>query len=171
VTCLAVVGVDLLLGVLVAVGLSIVLTLARVARPHDAILGEGAGLDGWIDVDDDRATTLPGLLVYRFDAPLFFANAEWFRERVAVALDHNPGEERTVVIDLEGVGSIDATAVEHLSELVAELRADDVVVAVARPNQRVLDTLTRSGLVDELGADAVFPTINAAVADHRRRHR
>ncbi len=93
VTCMAVIGVDLLTGVLVAVGLSLLLTLARVARPHDAILGAGAGLDGWISIDDERAHVLPGLLVYRFDGPLFFANGEYFLERVRVALDTNPGEE------------------------------------------------------------------------------
>ena len=74
VTALAVITTDLLTGVLLAVALSAVITLGRVARPHDAILGEGAGLDGWIDVADERARTLPGLLVYRFDVPLFFAN-------------------------------------------------------------------------------------------------
>lgn len=169
VTCAAVVGVDLLLGVVVAVGLSMGLTLARVARPHDAVLGEAAGLDGWIDVEDERASPLPGLLVYRFDAPLFFANAEHFRDRIVLALDRNPGVEQTVVLDLEGIGSVDATAVGHLSELFVELRERGADVAIARPNQRVLDTFERAGLLDDLGADAVFPTINAAVAAHRRR--
>lgn len=169
VTCAAVVGVDLLLGVIVAVALSLGLTLARVARPHDAVLGEAAGLDGWIDVDDERATTLPGLLVYRFDAPLFFANAGHFGDRITLALDRNPGVEQTVVIDLEGIGSVDATAAEHLAELFAQLRGRGARVAVARPNQRVLSIFERAGLVAELGDDAIFPTINAAVADHLRR--
>jgi MFS superfamily sulfate permease-like transporter len=169
VTCLAVIGVDLLTGVLVAVGLSILLTLARAARPHDAILGAGAGLDGWISVDDERALPMPGLLVYRFDGPLFFANGEFFKERVHQALELNPGDENSVVLDLEGVGSIDTTAVDHLAVLIDELERDGLVVSFARPNQKVLEFLERAGIVDHVGAERVFPTINAAVSDHRRR--
>jgi high affinity sulfate transporter 1 len=167
VTCVAVVGTDLLFGVLLAVALSLLITVARVARPHDAILGEGAGLDGWIDVDDDRAIVEPGLLVYRFDAPLFFANGEHFRERVRRAIELNPGEESMVVLDLEGVGSIDSTAVDHVAELLDELGAAGVVVGVARANDRVLDVMGRAGLLDALGADRVYPTINAAVGAYR----
>jgi SulP family sulfate permease len=166
---LAVVGVDLLTGVLVAVGLSLLLTLARVARPHDAILGAGAGLDGWISIDDERAQVLPGLLVYRFDGPLFFANGEYFIERVREAIETNPGDESSVVLDMEGIGSIDTTAVEHLADLVDELEAGGIVVSFARANSKVLDLLTRAGIIAEIGSDRVFPTINAAVDDHRRR--
>jgi SulP family sulfate permease len=169
VTCLAVIGVDLLTGVLVAVGLSMLLTLGRVARPHDAILGQGEGLDGWIDVDDERARLLPGLLVYRFDAPLFFGNGEYFRERVQGAIETNPGDEVSVVLDLEGIGSIDTTAVDHLAELVTDLEAGGIVVSLARGKRKVLDLLTRDGMIDRLGPGRVFPTINAAVEDHRRR--
>lgn len=169
VTCLAVIGVDLLTGVLVAVGLSMLLTLGRVARPHDAILGEGAGLDGWIELDDERATPLSGLLVYRFDGPLFFANGEYFLERVRLAISTNPGDETSVVLDMEGIGSIDTTAVDHLAELITELAGDGIVVSLARANTPVLGLLDRAGLIDRLGPDRVFPTINAAVEDHRRR--
>jgi high affinity sulfate transporter 1 len=169
VTCIAVIGVDLLTGVLVAVGLSLLLTLARVARPHDAILGAGAGLDGWISIEDERAHVLPGLLVYRFDGPLFFANGEYFVERVQVAIDTNPGEETSVVLDMEGIGSIDTTAVEHLADLVDELDAGGIVVSFARANNKVLDLMTRAGIIARIGSDRVFPTINAAVDDHRRR--
>ncbi len=169
VTCLAVIGVDLLTGVLVAVGLSMLLTLGRVARPHDAILGAGAGLDGWIDVDDDRAEPLPGLLVYRFDGPLFFANGEYYRARVRAALDANPGRETTVVLDMEGIGSIDTTAVDHVAGLVDELRARGMAVGFARANHQVLDLLRNAGVIAQLGDDRVFPTINAAVEEHRRR--
>jgi high affinity sulfate transporter 1 len=168
-TCVAVIGIDLLTGVLVAVGLSILLALARMARPHDSILGDGEGLDGWIDLDDERAKPLSGLLVYRFDAPLFFANGEFFVERVRRALEQNPGDETGVVLDMEGVGSIDTTAVDHLTTLFDELSAESVTVSVARANPRVLAALDRAGLSARLGEGRVFPTINAAVADHRAR--
>ena len=143
--------------------------MVRAARPDDAILGEGEGLDGWVAVEDDRASTRPGLLVYRYDAPLFFANAEHFRSRVHVAIGENPGEERTVVLDLEGIGSIDTTAVDHLGLLLDELDELGIDVALARANERVIDVLDRAGLLERIGPDRVFPTINAAVSDFDRR--
>ncbi len=163
ITCLAVISTDLLDGVLFAVGLSLIITVGRVARPSDAILGQGQGLDGWINVEDERADPLPGLLVYRFDAPLFFANGEWFRERLRLALERNPGEERHVVLDFEGVGSIDTTAVDHLDELIDELAAVDLSLSIARANPKVIGVLERSGLADRIGPDNLVPTINAAV--------
>ena len=169
VTCLAVIGIDLLVGVLVAIVLSIAVVVVRAARPDDAILGEGEGLDGWVAIDDDRASTRPGLLVYRYDAPLFFANAEHFRARVHVAIGENPGEERTVVLDLEGIGSIDTTAVDYLGVLLDELDELGIDVALARANERVIDVLDRAGLLERIGPDRVFPTINAAVSDFDRR--
>lgn len=169
VTCLAVIGVDLLTGVLVAVGLSMLLTLGRVARPRDAILGAGAGLDGWIDVDDERAQPIRGLLVYRFDGPLFFANGEYYVTRVRAAIDANAGEETTVVLDMEGIGMVDTTAVDHLSDLIDELENRGMVVGFARANREVLELFANAGLIDRLGSDRMFPTINAAVDDHRRR--
>ncbi len=171
VTCLAVIGTDLLFGVLLAVVLSLLITVARVARPHDAILGAGSGLDGWIDIDDDRAIAEHGLLVYRFDAPLFFANAEHYRERVDHAIELNPGEETMVVLDMEGVGSIDTTAVDQVAELVTDLRGRGLRIAIARANERVLDVFERAGIVDLLGPGNVYPTINAAVAAFRRTDR
>jgi high affinity sulfate transporter 1 len=169
VTGLAVIGVDLLTGVLVAVGLSILLTLGRVARPHDAILGAAEGLDGWINIDDERAKPLPGLLVYRFDGPLFFANGDYYRERVRVALHANPGEEVSVVLDMEGIGSVDTTAMDHLADLVDELQDQGLTISLARANHDVLGRLEDAGLINRLGPDRVFPTINAAVDDHQHR--
>jgi high affinity sulfate transporter 1 len=165
ITCLAVIGIDLLVGVLVAIVLSVGVVVARAARPGDAILGEGEGLDGWVALEDHRATTRPGLLVYRYDAPLFFANAEHFRSRVHAAIGENPGEEQTVVLDLEGIGSIDTTAVDHLSALLDELDELGIDVAIARANERVIGVLDRAGLLERIGPDRVFPTINAAVRD------
>lgn len=169
ITCLAIISTDLLFGVLVALGLSGIVTLQRVARPHDAILGQGEGLDGWIDIHDSRARPEPGLLVYRFDGPLFFGNAEHYRQRLANAIEANPGVEHHVVLDFEGIGSLDATAADHLIELHAELVADGVLLAVARANADVLDIMERSGLADLVGREHLHPTINGAVADFRRR--
>jgi high affinity sulfate transporter 1 len=163
-SALAVMVFDVLIGVLIAVGLSLLVALGRIARPHDAILGDGRDLDGWVDAETHPGVrTLPGLLVYRFDAPLFFANADRYRERLEQLVEENPGEEEWLVLDFEGVGEADTTAIDMLVELVDEHRNAGRVVAVARANQRVLDRLGRAGLPEPAGAVLVFPTINAAV--------
>lgn len=168
---LGVIVFDVLVGVLVAVSLAGIVALGRVARPHDAVLGDAPGLDGWVEVDDyPQATTEPGLLVYRFDAPLFFVNADRFRARVEDVLETNPGAEEWLVLDFEGVGSLDTTALDGLAELVEALRTTGVAqVAVARPNHDVLIRLRRSGLLEPEGPLRSFATINSAVRAFRER--
>ena len=159
---------DVLTGVLIAVALSVVVALGKLARPHDAVLGQGVGLDGWVDAEAyEGSTTLEGLLVYRFDAPLFFANVGWFRQRLRRAMDRNPGAERWVVIDFEGIGSVDATAVEGLCELVDELHEQGVVIGTARANHIVVGQLQRGGVIERIGDDNVHATINRAVQAFR----
>lgn len=154
---------DVLNGVLIAVGASVLLAFARIALPHDAILAHAERLDGWVDADQYGLQPTDGLLVYRFDAPLFFANANRFRERLRLMLEKNPGREEWVVLDFEGIGEVDATALEMLDELVTELSSSSVVLAVARANERALVRLERGGLLEPKGNLRAFPTINAAV--------
>lgn len=172
VTALGVMVFDVLIGVLVAVGLSVVVALSRMARPADAVLGGDADLDGWVPVTQHpQARTLPGLLVYRFDAPLFFINIERFRERLSEVLVDNPGEEEWVVLDFEGVGEVDATAADGLADLAEFLTTQGVaVVGVARANVHASRMLGRSGLLAPDGPYRVFPTINAAVRSFQQRH-
>ena len=170
VAALGVMVLGVLVGVLVAVILSIVVALYRVARPHDAILGDFPGLDGWVEVEAyPEAVTEPGLVVYRFDAPLFFVNADRFRDRVEQALMENPGDEDWLVLDFEGIGALDATAVDALSELIERVSELEVqVVAIARANDSVLDRLRRADLVEPSGPLQTFPTINSAVRAYRQ---
>ncbi|CAN5665207.1 SulP family inorganic anion transporter [soil metagenome] len=170
-TALGVIIFDVLAGVLIAVMLSIVVALQRIARPHDAVLGDLPGVEGWVDVDayPDAATEV-GLVVYRFDAPLFFINTDHFRERVEQVLADNGGKEEWLVIDFEGIGAIDVTAVEVLAELLDRLAEVGVsVVAVARANDYVLSRLQRARLLAPTGTLQVFPTINSAVRAFRDR--
>lgn len=170
-TTLTVMVFDVLIGVLVAVTLSVLVALSRLALPEDSLLGSHADLDGWIDLDQHPdARTVPGLLVYRFDAPLIFLNVERFRSRLTELLERNPGAEEWVVLDCEGVGAIDATALDGLSDLIADLRARGVrVVAVARANERTTNRLARAGLLGPAGPLAHYATINAAVRAFQQR--
>ena len=170
-TALGVMIFDVLTGVLIAVALSAAVALCRIARPSDAVLGGASELDGWVAVDEfPDAHPLPGLLVYRFDAPLFFANADWFRQRVRTALDVNPGPEDWIIFDFDGIGSIDTTAVEMLHDLLAELPGLGIdTIGIARANQQTIDRLDRAGLVEPDGVIRSFATINLAVREFRAR--
>jgi sulfate permease, SulP family len=171
VAALGVIVFDVLVGVVVAVTLAGLVALGRVARPHDAILGDAPGLDGWVEIDDfPQASTEPGLLVYRFDAPLFFVNSDRFRARVEQVLEDNPGAEEWLVLDFEGIGSLDSTALDTLAELVDGLAAAGVTrVAVARPNHDVMTRLRRAGLLEPDGPLTAYATINSAVRAFRER--
>lgn len=169
VTAAGVVLFDVLVGVLVSVVLSVVIAISRMTRPHDAVLGHAAHLDGWVDVAAyPDAVTEEGLVVYRFDAPLLFTNADRYCERVLDALASQPGDERWLVLDFEGIGSIDATAVAALRRLVTDVHREGVeVIALARANHDALDRLGRAGLLQPTGTLVVVPTINAAVRGFR----
>jgi len=164
---------NVLIGVLVAVSLAIIAALGRMARPHDAVLGDYPAVDGWVEVDAyPQAVPEPGLLVYRFDAPLFFLNADRFRTRVEEALEENPGVEEWLVLDFEGVGTLDATALDTLSELLERLARMRIgLVAVARANDDVVSRLRRADLLEPTGPLRNYATINAAVRAYRQHRR
>ncbi len=167
ITFVAIITTDLLLGVLVALVASVLVALFRMSRPHDALLGQADGLGGWIDIADDRARPEPGLLVYRFDAPLFFGNADYYRRRVFEACEEAPGREAHVILDFEGIGSLDTTAADQLVELHGELLNEGIETAVARANKEVVAVMERSGLATVIGPSNIHATINAAVAAYR----
>jgi high affinity sulfate transporter 1 len=156
---------DILYGVMLAVGLSVVEMLSRVARPHDAIQGLVPGLAGMHDIDDyPEARTTPGLVVYRYDSPLFFANAENFRRRALAAVDDQHGGVAWFVLNVEANVEVDITALEAMDELRRDLDARGVVFALARVKRDLLDDLDAFGLTAKIGTDRIFPTLPTAVA-------
>ncbi|MHC5905751.1 SulP family inorganic anion transporter [Streptomyces sp. S6] len=167
--CLAgVLALDILYGVIVAVGLSVAELLSRVARPHDAVEGLVPGVAGMHDVDDyPQARTVPGLLVYRYDSPLFFANAEDFRRRALAAVDEQTGPVRWFVLNAEANVEVDITALDAVDELRRELGRRGVVFAFARVKQDLLADLRAYGLVESVGEERIFPTLPTAVAAYR----
>jgi high affinity sulfate transporter 1 len=155
------------LGVLWGVGIAIALSLLNFIRrawhPHDAVLGRVDNLKGYHDTERyPRARLIPGLVLYRFDAPLFFANADFFRERVR-ALARADGTRR-IVVAAEPITDIDATAGETLRALHDELAADGVELAFAELKDPVRDRLRRYGISELIGDDRFFPTIGVAVS-------
>jgi high affinity sulfate transporter 1 len=163
---------DVLYGVLVAVGLSILDLLRRLARPHDGILGVVPGVAGMHDIDDyPTASTIPGLVVYRYDAPLCFANAENFRQRALAAVDGSPAPVEWFLLNAEANIEVDITAVDALEDLRADLTKRGIVFAMARVKQDLRDQLGPSGLLDRVGEDHVFPTLPTAVQAFGERPR
>ena len=159
-----------LYGVLVAIALSILDLLRRVARPHDAVQGFVPGVAGMHDIDDyPEADQVPGLIVYRYDAPLFFANAENFRERALAAVDASPVPVKWFVLNAEANVEVDLTALDVLEQLRVELASRGIVFAMARVKQDLRDALEAAGLIDKIGEDHIFMTLPTAVEAYRDR--
>jgi sulfate permease, SulP family len=168
VACVGVLAFNLLYGVLVAIGISVAELLIRVARPHDAVLGQVAGLAGMHNVDDyPTARTIPGLVVYRYDAPLFFANAEDFRRRAMVAAE-SESPLRWFVLNVEANVEVDFTALEAVESVRDELTSGGAIFALARAKQDLLARLTSFGLASKIGDDLIFPTLPTAVDAYRQ---
>ncbi len=147
--------------------MSVIDLLWRVARPHDAALGAVPGLQGKHDVDDyPAARENPGLLIYRYDAPLFFANAENFRRRAVEAVDQHEGAVAWFVLNVEAMVEVDITGLDALDAVRSTLTSRGMVFALARVKQDLLDDLEAYGLVDSIGAERLFPTLPTAVASY-----
>ena len=158
---------DVLSGVAVAVGLSALDVLRRAARPHDGVLGYVPGIAGMHDVDDyPEARLVPGLLVYRYDSPLFFANAADVLHRALQATDEMQEESGPVhwfVLNAEANVQIDITAIDALEELRQGLADRGVIFALARVKHALDLDLERAGLLERVGRDRIFPTLPTAV--------
>jgi SulP family sulfate permease len=169
-TTAAVLVFGVLYGVLVAIVLSILDLLRRVARPHDAVQGFVPGIAGMHDIEDyPQANLEPGLLVYRYDAPLFFANADNFRERALIAVNEFPGAVEWFVLNAEANVEVDLTALDALGQLRADLERRGIVFAMARVKQELRDELEAAGLLDKIGEDRIFMTLPTAVDAYRNR--
>lgn len=158
-------------GIGIAVGSSLLVFLRRSWRPHMTVLVRVDRLKGYHDSErHPEGRQVPGLLLYRFDAPLFFANAEVFRkdltDRVSTA---GPGLKR-VVITAEPITDIDATADHTLLAIREELEEQGIELCFAELKGVVRDQLTRSGTVEAVGRNNFYPTIGQAVRAHVRAH-
>ncbi len=169
-TAVAVLALGVLLGVLAAVGLSILDLLRRLSHAHDSVLGFVPGLAGMHDIDDyPEATSVPGLVVYRYDAPLCFANAQDFHRRALAAVDQNGEQVEWFVLNAEANVEVDLTALDALDQVREELSRRGIVFAMARVKQDLRNSLAAAGLLTEIGEDRIFPTLPTAVeAFHTR---
>jgi SulP family sulfate permease len=157
----------ILYGVLFSVGLSVAELLTRTARPHDAVQGFVPGLPGMHDIEDFAdAETLPGLVVYRFDSPLFFANAEYFVTRAKEAVAENE-PVRWFVLNAEANVEVDSTALQSLDDFRQTLVDRGIQFGMARVKQDLYVALKNYGLIDTIGDDHIYATLPTAVAAYR----
>jgi high affinity sulfate transporter 1 len=150
-------------GITLAIILAVIEFLWDGWRPHTAVLGKAEGIGGYHDISrHPEAKVLPGLVMLRWDAPLFFANAELFHNRVNEAVATAPFPVRWLVVAAEPVTSVDVTAADGLSELDDELRAANVQLCFAEMKDPVKDKLRRFGLFARFER-RFFPTLEEAV--------
>jgi high affinity sulfate transporter 1 len=158
----AVVGVEQ--GIAVAVGLAILDRTRRSARPKTFVLGRIPGTTSWEAMESpNNAALVPGVLAFFFGAPLYFANAGYFRQRLHAALTATSPPPHLLVIDAVAMGDIDFTGTRALSQVLDELERAHVTVAVARAVATAPENLARSGLLDRIGRDHFFPSVDEAV--------
>ncbi len=165
----AVLAVGVLPGILLGLIASLVYVLGRLARPMDAVLEEAAGTGRYHDLGNESAAhTVPGLIAYRFYSPLFFANADWFVDRIRGLVAGSPYPVRWVLLDAQAIWEIDLTATEALTRLHEELRARGISLKIARANRPLREKLARIGLKERLGLASFFPSVHKAVEAFQR---
>ena len=157
------------LGAIPGIGLAILIAVIEFLwdgwRPHSAVLGRVDGLKGYHDITRYPAARLvPGLVLFRWDAPLFFANAEWFRDRVLAAASNSPSPVRWLVVSAEPMTSVDVTSADVLDELDETLRTAGITLCFAEMKDPVKDKLKRFGLFNRMGEPRFFATLGEAVS-------
>lgn len=162
-------------GAIQGIGLAIVIAVIEFLwdgwRPYSAVLGRAKGVQGYHDIKRyPEARQVPGLVLFRWDAPLFFANAEQFQDRVLDAVAASPTPVRWLVVAAEPVTSVDVTSADMLAELMGALNEAGIELRIAEMKDPVKDKLKRFGLFAQLGEDAFFPTVGTAVKHYLATH-
>jgi SulP family sulfate permease len=169
-TFLGVLVLGILPGVLVAVALALADLVRRAAHPHDAVLGRLSESPGYHDIEQRPGSeTLPGLIIYRVDAPLFFANARFVREQVLELIDTAEAPARMLVLDCGAMFDLDVTAAEMLNQLDRELDERGITLALAEPHAPMRRVLRRTGLLRNIGQENVFSTVGESIRAYVER--
>ena len=164
-----------LFGAIPGIGIAVVIAVIEFLwdgwRPHSAVLGRVDHIKGYHDITRyPDAKLVPGLVLFRWDAPLFFANTELFCERVRAAVASSPTPVHWVVVAAEPVTSVDVTAADGLAELDDSLRSEGIELSFAEMKDPVKDKLKRFGLFARFGAESFSPTVGEAVKSYLRAH-
>lgn len=158
-------------GAIPGIGIAILLAVIEFLwdgwRPHYAVLGRVDGIRGYHDMQRyPNARLIPGLVLFRWDAPLFFANAELFQEKILSAISNSPTPVKRIVIAAEPVTSVDITSADVLAQLQKTLAASQIELNFAEMKDPVKDKLKRFEIFDLFGKDIFHPTIGSAIDDY-----
>jgi sulfate permease, SulP family len=157
-------------GILIGMVLSLVYVLGRLARPTDVVLKEVEGTGSFHDLGEAGAPeTVPGLIAYRFYAPLFFANADHFVERVRELIAASPSQVRWFLVDAQAISDIDVTGADALIRLIEELRLEGIAFKIARANRPLREKLAHIDSGEHSGEPTLFPSVHAAIATFRQQ--
>jgi high affinity sulfate transporter 1 len=162
-------------GAIPGIGLAIVIAIIEFLwdawRPYSAVLGRAKGVAGFHDITRyPDARQIPGLVLFRWDAPLFFANAELFKQRVLDTVAKSVASVRWLVVAAEPITSVDVTAADTLAELDDTLHEAGIELCFAELKDPVKDKLKRFGLFARIGESFFFPTIEAAADSYLQSH-
>ncbi|MGH8507568.1 MAG: SulP family inorganic anion transporter [Gammaproteobacteria bacterium] len=163
------------LGAIPGIGLAIIIAVIEFLwdgwRPHFAVLGRVDGVRGYHDIKRyPDARLVPGLVLFRWDAPLFFANAELFQQRILGAIANSPTPVKRIIVAAEPVTSVDVTSADVIAELQETLCASNIELHFAEMKDPVKDKLKRFELFEMLGTDIFHPTLGAAVDAYLEQH-
>lgn len=166
-TTVGVLSAGVLPGIFVAVSIAVLRLLYYTYRPSDAVLGWMHGIDGQVELAKyPQATTLPGLVIYRFDAPLLFFNADYFKQRVLAVVDGSE-QPNAVLLNAEAMTNLDISGLATLHEVQQILKAQGVHLSLARVTGQTLDLLQRSSMLGEIKPPLVFSSVRSGVSAYR----
>ncbi|HQO21272.1 MAG TPA: SulP family inorganic anion transporter [Acidobacteriota bacterium] len=170
VTLAGVISVGVLPGVLVAVIMALLLILAKASRPNDAVLGRVGSTGSYADISGNpEAETIPGFILFRFDAQLLFFNADRFKSRVRALVSKAGPQLKFFVLHAGTMTGIDITGAAVLGEIAEELREKGITLALASPKEPLRFMLEKTGLYQRVGRDNVFLNLDASIAGLQSR--
>ena len=170
--CLAgVVGFGAIAGIALAIAIAVIEFLWDGWRPYSAVLGRVDNVKGYHDISRyPESRQIPGLILFRWDAPLFFANAELFRDRVMMAVESSATKVNWLVVGAEPVTSIDVTSADTMDELDHTLARAGIRLCIAEMKDPVKDKLKRFGLFSQFGEERFYATVGEAVSSYLKAH-
>jgi sulfate permease, SulP family len=167
-TLFGVLVIGIVAGIAIAIALSLAEFLLRVYRPQTSVLGTGEGVDGYHVIEPGGYNqVLPGLIVYEFNAPLFFANAPYLLDQVRDLLSTADPPVKCLLLDTEAIPDIDTTAADTLKELHQELQEKGIILTIARANKPLRKTMRLTGLEKLIGAKNFYPSVRTGVEAFR----
>jgi SulP family sulfate permease len=154
----------ILQGVALGVVLALVLLIRRVSRPTTAVLGRLPGTDAYRDITlRSEAETIPGLLIFRFDAPIIFANGAFFAEQVRQLISDASTPVQEVLVPAQQINQLDSTGANQLERLWTELEAKGISLSFAEVKSTLREAMHRTDLEERIGADRIYESIHEGV--------